>query len=315
MHQDNHVSKKTINITGVTKESPAIQLALEHYRKGWVIKIRRIKGRLYLYARKYDKTKKERVWKYLSPITEEEVKVLKEIGIILLDDKNIVETCRELIAKGWELRVKRRKGTTYISARKWINGRRKEIYVSKVSPNEVEELRKLGLLGLGNPGFDSRDVTCVTAVPKTAIVPNHCSQSDGFGNINWEQLETGNHQTGNNKELEFVPEWMLKGVVALLLRLKGYYVVEEKKFSLQRIDIYAEKGDVKLVIEIESSKDSFRDGLRQLSHVLVDLGNEAKYILVLPSAKEEIRKQVESLGFELWTLDDILRQLCEVKNR
>lgn len=288
MRQDTSRPKKPINVTGVTKKSLAIQLALEYYRKGWVIKVRRIKGRLYLYARKYDREKKERVWKYLSSITEEEIKVLKEIGVILLDDKNIVEACRELIAKGWELRVKRRKGTTYISARKWINGRRKEIYVSKVSPNEVEELRKLGLL---------------------------CSQFNEFGNNNWEQSEIGNNQTGNNGNPEYIPEWMLKGAVALLLRLKGYYVVEERQFSLQRIDIYAKKGNEKLVIEIESSKDSYREGLRQLSHVLVDLGNEAKYILVLPSAKEEVKKQVESLGFELWTLDDILRHLCEVKNR
>ena len=86
MHQDNHVSKKAINVTGVTKNSlkvkPAIKLALEYYAEGWVIKVRRIKGRLYLYARKYDRKKKERVWKYLSPITEEEVEFLKKLGVV-----------------------------------------------------------------------------------------------------------------------------------------------------------------------------------------------------------------------------------------
>jgi len=83
MLQDIPISKKAINITGVTEGySRAIQLALEYYRMGWVIKVRKIKGHLYLYARKYIKERRERVWKYLAPITEREVGELKKLRII-----------------------------------------------------------------------------------------------------------------------------------------------------------------------------------------------------------------------------------------
>ena len=64
----------------------------------------------------------------------------------LKSGENLVEKCRRLVSNGWCLRVKRRKNTVYIAARKTENGKRREIYVSKVSPEEIEKLKQLGLL-------------------------------------------------------------------------------------------------------------------------------------------------------------------------
>jgi len=60
--------------------------------------------------------------------------------------ENLIEKCKELVADGWSLRIRKKKNTLYISARKTINGKRKEIYVSKVTPEQVEELKKQGLI-------------------------------------------------------------------------------------------------------------------------------------------------------------------------
>jgi len=110
-------------------------------------------------------------------------------------------------------------------------------------------------------------------------------------------------------KIDFVPERVLKGMVVTLLNLKGYRVVEEKPFTLQHIDIYAEKDGEKLVIEVESSKDTYREGLKQLSHVYVELKDNARYILVLPNADEDIVERAKTLGFEVWTLKHIEEEL------
>ena len=244
MHHVNSSLNKSINVTGVTKQNSAIQLALEFYRKGWVIKVRRIKGRLYLYARRYIKEKKERVWKYLSPITEKEVEVLKEAGVLSQGDRK-------------------------------------------------------------SRDCNSSNVTCVTSVP-------HSTKSGEYFPLRLGNNQWGTTATHVTNEPTVIPERILKDTVILLLKLKGYYVVEEKTFSLQRIDIYAEKEGEKLVIEVESNEHNYREGLRQLSHVYVELGNNARYILVLPTANENIKERVMSLGFELWTVNDIVREFCKV---
>jgi len=205
-----------------------------------------------------------------------------------LDDMDVINICKKLVSNGWVLRIKRRKSTVYVSARKTLNGKRKEIYVSKVTPEDIEKLKKLGLLKY-----------------RRRIVPQSCVPQIVVGN-KWRGTKSGEH------ELYVVPEQLLIGTVGLILMLKGYVVVTEKPFSLQRIDIYAEKNGEKLVIEVESSASSYREGLRQLSHVYAELRDKAKYVLVLPTANEQIRNTVESLGFMLWTLDDIMKEFCKL---
>jgi len=116
----------------------------------------------------------------------------------------------------------------------------------------------------------------------------------------------------NLHQLEFVPERILKGLVISLLMLKGYSVYEEKQFSLQRIDVYAERGDEKLVIEVESSKKTYREGLRQLAHVYTELKDSAEYILVLPSASKKIIDEAEKLGFRVWTITDLVKEIKDL---
>jgi len=316
MSQDQPTTNNPLNITGVTgSSSKIVQLALRYYTEGWVLRIKRIKGRYYLYARKYDRTRKDKIERYLGPVSEDELMQIKASGILLLSGESLVDKCKLLIADGWTLHVKRRKSTIYISARKMINGRHREIYVSKVTLKDLEELEQLGLLTTNS---------YETQVPITVSVPQSQSGEQLIG----EQL-VGNNWLGNNEwgtaigeqlsttiysaqKTLVIPERVLKGAIALLLKLKGYLVIEEKSFSLQRIDIYAEKGNEKLVIEIESVEENYREGLRQLSHVYAELGNSARYILVLPTASEYVREVTNSLGFELWTVNEIVKEFCKV---
>ena len=192
---------------------------------------------------------------------------------------DVIELCKKIVLDGW------------IYARKTENRKRREIYVSKVTPEEIKVLKERGLL---RPKRRQR---------KHKVIVPHTKMGNMRG--------TGNGENGEHG-LDVVSEYMLCGAIGLVLKLKGYRVVLEKPFSLQRIDIYAEKGDEKLVIEVESSASSYREGLRQLSHVYAELRDKAKYVLVLPTANEQIRNTVESLGFMLWTLDDIMKDFCKL---
>jgi len=64
------------------RNNGVLERALKLHREGFVIKLRKVKGRLYLYARKYVKEKRERVWVYVGPATEEVVEKLKELGVL-----------------------------------------------------------------------------------------------------------------------------------------------------------------------------------------------------------------------------------------
>ena len=237
MLQDIPVSKKAINITGVNGEySRVVQLAIEYHKRGWIIKVRKIRGHLYLYARKYVREKRERVWKYLASITEREIEELRRLGIL----SSTVEELEKYVEEGWRVRVREIGGRLYVSVRKSINGKRIEKGIGYISGSELKLIKHL----LNN------------AHCSRFIVPRSDELGTSTGNDSWEPSHTG-----NNEDLDFIPEWMLKGIVALLLMLKGYFVVGEKQFSLQRIDVYAEKDSEKLVIEVESSKHRYREGL------------------------------------------------------
>jgi len=62
--------------------NPVLWKALQLHSEGCVIKLRRIKGRLYLYARKYDREKRERLWIYIGPATDEVINELRKRGIL-----------------------------------------------------------------------------------------------------------------------------------------------------------------------------------------------------------------------------------------
>ena len=59
---------------------------------------------------------------------------------------DVIELCKKIVLDGWILRVKRRSSSLYIYARKTENRKRREIYVSKVTPEEIKVLKERGLL-------------------------------------------------------------------------------------------------------------------------------------------------------------------------
>ena len=159
MHQDTSKPKKVINVTRVTISSPHSSRSSPHASLG--------------------RTTGEN-WGELS-------------------GENLIEKCRELIADGWTLRVKRRKTTLYISARKTINGKRKEIYVSKVKPEEIEELKKLGLLSATSrekkPKTTSRVKKTTTTNTTTRQQPQPPARQPSHGGV-------GGHERARHGEVE-----------------------------------------------------------------------------------------------------------------
>ena len=203
MHQDTSKPKKVINVTRVTISSPHSSRSSPHASLG------RTTGE-----------------NWGEPKSGE----------------NLIEKCKELIADGWTLRVKRRKTTLYISARKTINGKRKEIYVSKVKPEEIEELKKLGLLSATSrekkPKTTSRVKKTTTTNTTTRQQPQPPARQPSHGGV-------GGHERARHGQrrcvfmvhrlgLRFVKPWVSP---LLLQQLGRVRFVERSKQWVVRLEV------------------------------------------------------------------------------
>lgn len=59
-----------------------IEKAERLYSEGWVLRVKLVKGKKYLYARRYNKETKSREEIYVGSVSEEEIKVLEEKGLL-----------------------------------------------------------------------------------------------------------------------------------------------------------------------------------------------------------------------------------------